>query len=171
MSRPEHSLSNGAPPREPLRFTDLIARCLDSVEEIFPWDLVERLATSGDVPLLLDVREPYEFEAMHIAGSVNVPRGILETACDYGYEETVPKLVSARERPIVVICRSGNRSVLAAHVMQLMGYRSLCSLKTGLKGWNDFEQPLVDANGNAVDIDDADAYFTPRLLPDQIGPR
>ena len=171
MSRPEQPLSDGVPPREPLRFTDLIARCLDSVEEIFPWDLAERLTASGDAPLLLDVREPYEFEAMHIAGSVNVPRGILETACDYGYEETVPELVSARERPIVVICRSGNRSVLAAHVMRLMGYRSLCSLKTGLKGWNDFEQPLVDPNGKAVDIDDADAYFTPRLRPEQLGPR
>jgi len=161
MSRPEAS---------PLRFTDLIARCLDSVDEIFPWDLAERLAGGEEAPLLLDIREPYEFAAMHIAGALSVPRGILETACDYGYEETVPELVEARERPIVVICRSGNRSVLAAHVMQLMGYRSPCSLKTGLKGWNDFEQPLVDAAGNTVDLDDADAYFTPRLRPEQLGP-
>ncbi|MEJ2509008.1 MAG: rhodanese-like domain-containing protein [Gammaproteobacteria bacterium] len=171
MSRPESSFSSDAPPREPLRFTDLIARCLDSVEEIFPWDLAERLADSGATPLLLDIREPYEFEAMHIAGSINVPRGILETACEYGYEETVPELVAARERPIVVICRSGNRSVLAAHVMQLMGYRSLCSLKTGLKGWNDFEQPMIDAAGSTVDVDDADEYFTPRLRPEQLGPK
>jgi len=163
------SRSEQFPGNDPLRFSDLIARCLGSVEELFPWDLAERL--NGDVsPLLLDIREPYEFEAMHIAGSLNVPRGILETACDYGYEETLPELVAARERPIVVICRSGNRSVLAAHVMQLMGYRSLCSLKTGLKGWNDFEQPLVDAAGDAVDPDAADVYFTPHLRPEQLGP-
>lgn len=167
MSRPE--------PVAPasLRFTDLIARCLDSVEEIFPWDLAERLAADAEskTPLLLDVREPYEFQAMRIANSVNVPRGILETACEYGYEETLPALVAARDEPIVVICRSGNRSVLAAHVMQLMGYRQACSLKTGLKGWNDFEQPMVDNAGEPVDPDTADAYFTARLRPDQIGPR
>ncbi|HQU01953.1 MAG TPA: lytic murein transglycosylase, partial [Acetobacteraceae bacterium] len=80
--------------------------------------------------------------AMRIAGSVNIPRGILESACEYGYEETVPELVTAREREIVVICRSGFRSVLSAFNMQLLGYTKVCSLKTGLRGWNDFEQPL-----------------------------
>ena len=44
-----------------------------------PWDLEERLQQNPDL-LLVDVREPYEFDAMHIAGSMNVPRGILESA-------------------------------------------------------------------------------------------
>jgi rhodanese-related sulfurtransferase len=152
------------------RFQDLIKECLSQVREIYPWDLRALLDRPGDV-LLLDIREPYEFAAMRIEGSLNVPRGILETACEYGYEETVPELVAARDQEIVVICRSGNRSVLAAYVMQQMGYRGPCSLKTGLRGWNDFEQPLVDAEGQAVAIDDADAYFTPRLTPEQLGPK
>jgi hypothetical protein len=45
------------------------------------------------------------------------------------------------------------------------------SLKTGLRGWNDYEQPLVDAQGRPVDIDDADALFATRLRPEQIDPR
>jgi len=50
-------------------------------------------------------------------------RGILETACEYGYEETVPELAQARERAVVIVCRSGNRSALVAWVMQEMASR------------------------------------------------
>ena len=149
------------------RFSDLIKEYATQATELFPWDLSERLAEATDNPLIVDVREPYEFSAMHIPGSINVPRGILETACEYDYEETVPELVQARERDVVVVCRSGNRSVLAAHAMQTLGYRKVASLKTGLRGWNDYEQPLVDADDQTVPIDDAEEYFTPRLRPDQ----
>jgi rhodanese-related sulfurtransferase len=153
-----------------MKFTDLIAECLPHVTEIFPWDLQEALAAER-TPVLLDVREPYEYAAMHIAGSINVPRGILESACEYGYEDTVPELVAARDREVVVICRSGNRSVLAAHTMQRLGYARVRSLKTGLRGWNEFEQPLEDTTGKRVEIEDADAYFAPRLRPEQVDPR
>ena len=77
----------------------------------------------------------------------------------------------AREREVVVVCRSGYRSVLAAHSMQLLGYKNVASLTTGLRGWKDYEQPLVDGAGNAVDLDDADEYFTPKLREDQLRPR
>jgi rhodanese-related sulfurtransferase len=151
-------------------FSQFIAESIKEVDEIFPWDLEEKLE-AGDKPILLDIREPYEFEVMHIEGSINVPRGILETACEYDYEETIPELVQARKDDIVVICRSGNRSVLAAHTMKLMGYEKPMSLKTGLRGWNDAEQTLVNKNGKRVAIDDADDYFTPRVKPEQMTPK
>lgn len=149
------------------RYNDLIKEYASHVTELFPWDLSERLAEKGDNTLIVDVREPYEFSAMHIAGSINVPRGILETACEYDFEETVPALVQARERDVVVVCRSGNRSVLAAYVMQVLGYQKVASLKTGLRGWNDYEQPLVNAERQPVSIDEADDYFTTRLRSEQ----
>jgi len=62
-------------------FQALIADALQRVEELFPWDLAEKLAADSDI-LLVDIREPYEFDAMHIRGSLNVPRGILEMACE-----------------------------------------------------------------------------------------
>ena len=105
---------------------------------------------------------------MHIEGALSVPRGILETACDYDYEETVPELVEARDREIVVICRSGKRSVLAADVMRQMGFRRVRSLKTGMRGWSDYEQAMVDAGGKTVDEDTAIEYFTPKLRPEQL---
>ena len=152
------------------RFTDLIADVLANITEVFPWDIEEQMDDSEQRPLILDIREPDEFSAMHIEDSLHVPRGILETACEYNYEETVRELVEARDRDIVVTCRSGNRSALAAYTMQLMGYRRVSSMKTGLRGWNDYELPLVDAAGNKVPVDVADEFFTARLRPDQMAP-
>jgi rhodanese-related sulfurtransferase len=151
-------------------FLGLISDCLGDVKEVMPWDLEERMAENPEL-LVVDVREPYEFDAMHIENAVSVPRGILESACEWDYEETIPELVKAREREIVVVCRSGYRSVLAAFSMQLLGYQSVASLKTGLRGWNDYEQPMVDRYGEPVDIDAADDYFTPKLREDQLSPK
>lgn len=149
-------------------FTNLVSEYAEKITEIMPWDLEEKLE-SDPAPLLIDIREPYEFDVMHIKGSLNVPRGILESACEYDFEETIPELVEARNREVIVICRSGYRSVLGAYVMQLMGYQNVSSLKSGLRGWNDYEQPLFSYEGE-VDIDAAEEYFTPKLRPEQMRP-
>ncbi len=148
------------------RFTELVAETAERVKELFPWDL-EEIMQQREI-MLLDVREPYEYEAMHIAGSINVPRGVLETACEYDYEETLPELVEARDKEIVIVCRSGNRSVFVCDVMQQMGYSNVSSLKTGLRGWADYEQPLLNTKGSSVSEDDADDYFAPNLRPEQL---
>lgn len=151
------------------RFTDLVAASLREVPEVFPWD-VETMLESEQPPLLLDVREADEYAAMHIDGSMHVPRGILESACEYDYEDTIAELVEARGRDVIVICRSGNRSALAALTLKLMGYRSVYSLKTGLRGWNDYELPLVTADGTVVPVETADEFFTSRVRADQRKP-
>jgi rhodanese-related sulfurtransferase len=152
------------------RYADLLADALTRVRETMPWDLAAQLKGERP-PLLLDVREPAEFARARIAGSINVPRGVLEQACEWDYDETVPELVRGRDLPIVVVCRSGQRSVLAADVMQRLGFADVVSLKTGVRGWNDYEQPLVDADGRLVDGDDAEALLAPRLRPEQRAPR
>ena len=152
------------------RYTDLVAECLVAITEIFPWDADEMLR-SDRKPLLVDIREQNEFDAMHIDNALHVPRGILESSCEYNYEDTVKELVEARDRDVIVVCRSGNRSALAAYTMQLMGYCRVASMKTGLRGWNDYELPLIDASGRMVPVEAADEYFTTRLRPDQIEPK
>ncbi|CAK0738857.1 Rhodanese-like protein [Gammaproteobacteria bacterium] len=142
------------------RFMDLVEEVRPLVREVLPWDLDPELKEGRPI-LLLDIREPYEFNVVHVPDSLNVPRGILEQACETGYEETVPRLAIAREEDVIVICRSGHRSVLACHVMQLMGFQRIRSLKLGLRGWNDFELPLQNAKNQLVDTDDADRYFNP----------
>lgn len=152
------------------RYTDLVADALTRVQEIQPWDLGRQLAAGGK-PVLLDVREPAEFAALHIPGAINVPRGVLEQSCEWDFDETVPLLAAGHELEIVVICRSGYRSALVADVMQQMGYTGVVSLRTGVRGWNDFEQPLVDAVGKPVDGDTADALLGPHLRPEQQDPK
>jgi rhodanese-related sulfurtransferase len=152
------------------RYADLIADALRRVREIMPWDLAERLARAPP-PLVLDVREPAEFAQAHIAGALNVPRGVLEAACEWDYDDTVPAFAGARERAIVVVCRSGQRSVLAADVMQRMGFVDVVSLKSGVRGWNDFEQPLVDGDERPVDGDAAQQVLAVRVRAQQRRPR
>jgi rhodanese-related sulfurtransferase len=147
-------------------YADLLDDARRRVREIQPWELREEL-DRGRPLLLIDVREPDEFAGARIPGSINVPRGVLEQACEWDYDETVPDLAGRRDRPIAVVCRSGRRSLLAADTMQRLGFVEVVSLKTGVRGWNDFEQPLVDGEGRVVDGDDAERLLAPRLRADQ----
>lgn len=151
------------------RYADLLAAARTRVREIMPWDLAARLK-GPEPPLVLDVREPAEFAAGHIAGALNVPRGVLEQACEWDFDETEPALAGDRARPIVVVCRSGQRSLLAADVLQELGFTDVASLNTGMRGWNDYEQTVVDATGATVDGDEAERRLAPRLRPDQRRP-
>jgi rhodanese-related sulfurtransferase len=152
-----------------MRLSDLVGRCRAEIREIMPWDLVDRMKENPEL-LMLDVREPWEFDAMHIHGSINVPRGVLESACEWDYEDTVPELVRARDKEIVVVCRSGRRSAFAAFTMQQLGYTNVASLKTGLRGWNDYDEPFENGAGQAVDTETADDFFLAKVRPDQRAP-
>jgi len=151
-------------------YRQLVADILPEINELFPWDVSEKLDNKEEL-LIIDIREPYEYDSLYIQDSINVPRGILESACDYGYEETVPLLAAARDQQVVLVCRSGNRSVLAAKVLQQMGYTQVYSMKTGMAGWNDYELPMINKDGQPVSIDDGDEYFVTRVRPDQMPPK
>lgn len=151
-------------------YDDLVEEALARVKEIMPWDLSRALA-AGSKPVLLDIREPAEFDLLRIPGSINVPRGVLEQSCEWDYDETVPELAAGRDLEIVVICRSGKRSVLAADVMQRMGFTNVVSLKTGVRGWSDYEQPMTNAQGDSLDADDGDVLLAPKVKPEQRKPK
>jgi len=150
-------------------FRSLIDEVLPNINEVFPWDLEEKLNSSNDI-LLIDITEPGEYATVHINNSINVPRGILEASCDWGYEDTVPVLANSRDKEVIVVCRSGNRSALAAFTMQLLGFTNVSSLKTGLRGWFDYELPLYNEFEQEVDEDEADAYFSKGPRADQMEP-
>jgi len=133
-------------------FKEIVDEARKEVKELFPWDVEERRSANENL-LLLDIREECEYAAYHVQHSMLIPRGILETACEDEYEDSVPELIDSRDREIIVICRSGNRSILAAQTMQWMGYQDVASMKTGLRGWNDYELPLIDRYQQVVDSD------------------
>ena len=150
-------------------FAQIAAEIVPFISEMMPWDVEDYLKAHPDT-LIVDIREAHEYDTMHVPDSLNVPRGILENACEWDFEETEPELVVAREKPVVLICRSGNRTALAAYTLQQMGYEHVVSLKTGLRGWNDYELPLVDIEEKPVDVIDADHYFANKILPEQRNP-
>lgn len=147
----------------------LVAQALKTVAEVFPWDLHAEIAQNPKL-ILLDIREKDEFEAMHIKNSIHVPRGVLEAACVWNYDDTVPALAADRNQNIVLVCRSGNRSALAAQSMQNMGFTKVRSLKLGIKGWNDSDLEMLDKHGNTVDIDAADNWLSQALAKEKRAP-
>ena len=142
-------------------FDQLVAEAAEHISELMPWDLEQKFANNESL-LLVDVRETEEFNAMHIADAINIPRGILEAASEAGYDETNPELASARDKNVVVICRSGKRSCMAAYTLKQLGFEHTSSLKTGLRGWNDYDQAMVDQHNAAVDGDVAEQYLQPK---------
>jgi len=151
-------------------FQQLITDALTEIPEIAPWDLEEQLENHPNT-LLLDIREPDEFDGAYIENSIHVPRGTMEQACEWDYAETIPELVKARQRPVLVICRSGNRSVLAALTLKMLGYENPISLKLGIKGCNDSDYPLLNKAGDQVDPDWADEFFNPPVSDEQLSAR
>jgi rhodanese-related sulfurtransferase len=151
------------------KLIDMLNERLSAVNEIMPWDMDEMMQADPNV-LVLDVRERDEYDTMHVEGSLNVPRGIVESACEWGYEETEPELVEARDRTVIVVCRSGYRSILTSFNLQLLGFKKVYSLSTGLRGYNDYELPFVDIEEKPVDIEVADVFFVNKLLPYQLAP-
>jgi rhodanese-related sulfurtransferase len=151
-------------------FAALVAEALPKIQELMPWDVDEMRQANPEL-LIVDIREADEYAAGHIQDSVLAPRGILEAACDWGYSDTIPVLVQARDKPVVLVCRSGNRTALAAMTLQWMGYQQVYSMKTGIRGWNDYELPLFNADGIQVDVDTAEQELDPPVSPEQMKPK
>ncbi len=150
-------------------YQQLVVAALKTVPEVLPWDLEEEIEQNTNL-ILLDIREQNEFDMMHIEHSIHVPRGVLEGACCWNYDDTVPALASARDQDIVLICRSGNRSALAAKSMQDMGFTHVRSLKLGIKGWKDNDFEMMDVQQKTVDIDKADAWLNQAVAKEKLAP-
>jgi len=76
-------------------------------------------------PVLIDVREPWEFELCRIEGSVSIPLGQLGTR--------LPEV--PRDRPLVTVCHHGHRSWHAAAMLKHSGYGQVHNLRGGVEEW------------------------------------
>ena len=150
-------------------YSSLAAEAAARITEIMPWDVPDFLAAHPGA-LLVDIRERDEVARARIEGALNVPRGILESAAEWDYAETEPALVTARDKPVLLICRSGNRSAFAAEVLAQMGFGDVRSVKLGVKGWNDADLPLIGADGAVIDGDEAMGLIELAPRPDQRKP-
>jgi rhodanese-related sulfurtransferase len=114
----------------------MVQEALASVEAVSANDVREGL-DSGQVDLVVDVREPKEWEGGHVPGAINVPRGMLELRADPESPATDPTLSADRDARVIVYCLKapGARSVLAAQTLGSMGYSNVAAMRGGFEEW------------------------------------
>ncbi|MFF9408064.1 rhodanese-like domain-containing protein [Streptomyces anandii] len=107
-------------------------------------DEAVRRTRDGDAPaVLLDVRERCEWDAGHAPGAVCAPLSALVAG------EELPE--AARPRPLVVICRSGQRSQQAAELLAARGAQ-VVDVEGGMRAWAAAGYPVVNDSGDIGSI-------------------
>ena len=100
-----------------------------------PKQLADYLAQSENPPLLLDVREPWEFAHCRIGGSELIPMQQIPEAVEQA------RLDPARET--VVICHHGIRSRQVAYYLEHLGFTQLINLEGGVEAWAQDVDPTM----------------------------
>jgi len=87
--------------------------------------------------VLIDVREPLEYEGGHIPQAVNIPRGILEMKLHLHpeFHRQEQPLEKMNGKDIYLICRTGARSALAAESLERLGFERVYSVAGGMTKW------------------------------------
>jgi molybdopterin/thiamine biosynthesis adenylyltransferase/rhodanese-related sulfurtransferase len=112
---------------------DVLRELRERIEEIDGAALSEEARTRA--PLVIDVREPDEWQAGHVPGAAHVPRGVLEMR--------IEPLEPGRSRRILLYCAGGNRSLLAAEALERLGYTDVASLAGGFRRWKEEGREVV----------------------------
>ena len=135
-------------------FRDLLAEAKSQIIEIDTADAEKRIE-AGDV-LVLDVREPDEFEQGALPNVLHIPRGHLEAQ--------IEGRALDRDQEIVVYCAGGVRSAFAARTLQELGYTNVLSMAGGFGKWKDegraWKQPVT------LTPDQRNRYQRHLLLPE-----
>jgi molybdopterin/thiamine biosynthesis adenylyltransferase/rhodanese-related sulfurtransferase len=108
-------------------FRELLKQTKAQIREVDTAEADERRTQPG--ALVLDVREPDEYEQGAIPGALHIPRGQLES----NVEARVPD----HDTPLIVHCAGGTRSAFAAKTLEEMGYSDVVSVAGGFNKWKD----------------------------------
>jgi len=114
-------------------YGDLVAEAKRQIAEVSPHQAMQLRTQPNTV--LVDCREPNEFNLGTIPGSRLIPRGVLEQNIESA---------ASRNQKVILFCASGNRSALAAVTLREMGYSDVASMQLGFRGW-------VEAGGEVDD--------------------
>jgi molybdopterin/thiamine biosynthesis adenylyltransferase/rhodanese-related sulfurtransferase len=112
-------------------FRDLLAQTKAQIREVDTTTAEEQIGRPDTV--VLDVREPDEYDQGALPGAVHIPRGHLESQV----ENRLPD----HDAPVVVYCAGGVRSAFAARTLQDLGYSDVVSMAGGFGRWKDEGRP------------------------------
>lgn len=113
---------------------ELVLEAKKVVQECSCIELHEKL--TSPISLIIDVREPEEYHQGHIAGAVNIPRGMLE------FKISNDASLQDLKRPIIVYCKTSGRAALSVVAMQCMGFENVMSLAGGFDTWISEGHPI-----------------------------
>jgi len=100
-------------------------------------DLLSRLENEDPDVVVLDVRTPAEFAAGHVPGARNISHDQLPSR--------LAELAPLRDKQVVLYCRSGRRTLLAAEVLHSAGLRRLAHLEGDYLAWEAEKRPIERA--------------------------
>ncbi len=136
-------------------FSDLLKQVKNEIREITPAE-TDRTRQKNPKLVLIDVREPEEWQSGVVPGAKTIARGFLELEI----EEEVPD----KEREIVCYCAGGIRSALAAKALQGLGYKKVSSMIGGFNGWKNAGLPIE--NRKILSQDQMSRYARHLTLPE-----
>lgn len=124
------------------------------IEEIEPFEAQQEIE-GGDV-VLIDTREPHEYQEAHLENGKLVPPGLLG--------DEIATAAPNKSARTILYCRSGNRSYKAAEQLQALGYEDVASMAGGILAWQEQGLPVVAASG--MTSEQRDRYSRHTLLPE-----
>ncbi len=124
------------------------------IEEIQPFEAAEEIE-GGDV-VLIDTREPHEYQEAHLDNGRLVPPGLLA--------EQIGEAAPDQSARTILYCRSGNRSAIAAAQLQELGYDNVASMAGGIVAWQEQGLPVVSASG--MTAEQRERYSRHTLMPE-----
>jgi molybdopterin/thiamine biosynthesis adenylyltransferase/rhodanese-related sulfurtransferase len=125
-----------------------------AVEEIEPFEAAQEIE-GGDV-VLIDTREPHEYQEAHLENGKLVPPGLLR--------DEIAAAAPNKSARTIIYCRSGNRSYKAAEQLEALGYSDVASMAGGILAWQEQGLPVVAAAG--MTPEQRDRYSRHTLLPE-----
>ncbi|RYZ00317.1 MAG: rhodanese-like domain-containing protein [Chitinophagaceae bacterium] len=96
---------------------------------------LKEMMDRGEAIHLIDVREPHEYAEAHIAGSQLFPLGKIQTM-------QVDELEEFKDEPVYLQCRSGHRSMMAAMVLEQLGFKDTYNVVGGILAWKEKGFPV-----------------------------
>jgi rhodanese-related sulfurtransferase len=102
--------------------------------EIQPDALLERARAADESFVIVDVRTPAEFAQGHVPGAINIPVDQVASRLD--------ELSNAKDKDVVLYCRSGKRAAQAADVLKTNGFNKLLHLEGDMPKWEAGKLPV-----------------------------
>jgi sulfur-carrier protein adenylyltransferase/sulfurtransferase len=124
------------------------------VEEIEPFEAAQEIE-GGDV-VLIDTREPHEYQEAHLENGKLVPPALLA--------DEISTAAPDKSARTILYCRSGNRSYKAAEQLQALGYEDVASMAGGILAWQEQGLPVLATEG--MTPEQRDRYSRHTLLPE-----